>query len=836
MRIEHWLIRDAEPGAGMPPVDDDWVAASAPGDTYDALHRAGRLPDPLRDENEAGCAWVEGRDWWWRATFAAPAAGAHERLTLVFDGLDTHATIWLDGELLGASDNMFLAAHFDVTSRVRAGATHTLAVRFTPPAIVTADRKGPSWTLASSPTAITKRNLQRKAQFGWGWDFAPHLVTVGLWKPVRLERARHAALADVALRTLQIDASSAQVEIDVAADAFDASTGLAAEIALADPDGRVVARTALDLATHAGKVRLQVAQPRPWWTADLGEQPLYTLAVTLRHGDDVVDQRTLRVGLRTIALDTGADPDEPGTSFFRFILNGVPLFARGANWVPASSLVGTLTERDTTPLLERAAGANMNMIRVWGGGVYESDDFFDACDRLGLLVWQDFMFACARYPDDDPAFVASVRAEVEHQVKRLRHHASLAVWCGNNECQVIQHISDHLEGVGPNPLQGALLYHEVMPEVVAALDPTTPYWPSSPFGGANANSMRVGDEHNWTVWHGIPPVPDETMIGVIDRSPEAVAYTRYAEDMARFVSEFGIQASPALATLERWTAPGTMTLGSPAFLHRIKDKPNNKVDALLVASTGLPTTLQQYVDWTQLTQAEGLTFGIEHFRRRMPHCSGTLVWQFNDCWPGVSWSLVDFDRTCKAAYFAVRRAYAPVVASFKMLDEGGVELWVANDTPGGMHADISLELATFAGRVCWRGDVSADIAPHTSRPIWRADAAQVAAAPDRVLTLRSPQVPANRLLFAPHKDLPLEDATLRMTSERLDARTLQVTVTSDVYACFVHLIAPHPATTFSDNHFDLRAGESHALRVAVPDGGLDPATLRLRHRERLAAR
>ncbi|MCK9688856.1 glycoside hydrolase family 2 protein [Scleromatobacter humisilvae] len=835
MRLEHWLIRDVEPGTGMPAVDDRWIAATAPDDTYAALHRAGRLPDPLRDENEAACAWVEGREWWWVTTFTATAATAHERLTLVFDGLDTHATILLDGELLGESDNMFLAARFDVTSRVRAGVTHTLAVRFTPPAIVTADREAPSWALASSPTAITKRNLQRKAQFGWGWDFAPHLVTVGIWQPVRLERARHAALADVALRTLQCDAASAQVEIDIAADAFGVTTGLAAEIALADPDGRVVAQTALDLATRTGRLQLQVAQPRLWWTADLGEQPLYTLAVTLRHGDDVVDERSLRVGLRTIAIDTRADADEPGASFFRFVLNGVPLFARGANWVPASSLVGALTGRDTTPLLERAVAGNMNMIRVWGGGIYESDDFFDACDRLGLLVWQDFMFACARYPDDDAAFIANVRAEVGHQVRRLRHHASLAVWCGNNECQVIQNISDHLEGTGPNAMQGASLFHELMPEVLAALDPTTPYRPSSPFGGANANSMRIGDEHNWTVWHGIPPVPEETMIGVIRRTPETVAYTRYAEDTARFVSEFGIQASPALATLERWTRPGSLDLGSTAFLNRIKDKPNNKVDDLLVTSTGLPATLQQYVDFTQLTQAEGLKFGIEHFRRRMPHCSGALVWQFNDCWPGISWSLVDFDRTCKAAYFAVKRAFAPVVASIKVLDDGGVELWLSNDTAKGIDVRIAIDLATLAGSACWHEDVVADIEPHASRPIWRADAARVAAAPDRVLMLRSPRAPANRLLFTPFKDLPLPDATLRMTSERVDARTLEVAISSDAYACNVHLLAPHPATTFSDNHFDLRAGESRTLRVAVPDGALDAATLRLRRLDRLAA-
>ena len=836
MRLEHWLIRDADHGTGMPAPDDDWVAATAPGDTHVAMHRAGRLPDPLRDDNEAACAWVEGRTWWWRTTFTAPAAAAHERLTLVFDGLDTHATIWLDDEPLGASDNMFLAARFDVTDRVRADVTHTLVIRFVPNDVVMAGRDAPFWPLGSSPVAVTKRNLVRKAQFGWGWDFAPRLLTVGLWKPVRLERHRRAALDDVALRTLRLDAESALVEVDVGVDAFDVAAGLDADIVLADPDGRVVAQASCDLAAHSARVRFDVARPRPWWTADLGDQPLYTLTVALRHGGEHVDRRTLRVGLRTIALDTGPDPDEPGCSFFRFVLNGQPLFARGANWVPASAFVGAITERETTPLLERAVACNMNMLRVWGGGIYESDEFFEACDRLGLLVWQDFMFACAPYPDDDPRFVASVRAEVGYQVRRLRHHPSLAAWCGNNECQIIQQIHDHLKGDPPTTMLGSDLFERVMPELVAALDPTTPYRPSSPFDGANANSMRHGDEHNWTVWHGIPPVPDGRLVGVIHRSPGTVAYTRYAEDATRFASEFGIQAAPALATLERWVEPGALALGNAAFLNRIKDKPPNKVDDMLASTTGLPATLQQYVDFTQLTQAEGLKFGIEHFRRRMPHCSGALLWQFNDCWPGISWSLVDHDLTCKAAWFAVRRAYAPLATSFKSLPDGGVELWVTNAGAAGACLEATIELGTLAGRACWREDIAVEVAPYCSRALWRVDVARVAAAPDRVLTLRSPQAGADRLFFAPFKDLPLEAAELHMAAERVDEHAARVTVTSNAYACFVHLVAPHPATTFSDNHFDLRSGESRTLRVAAPDGAPDPATLQLRALPRIAPR
>jgi beta-mannosidase len=315
----------------------------------------------------------------------------------------------------------------------------------------------------------------------------------------------------------------------------------------------------------------------------------------------------------------------------------------------------------------------MNMMRVWGGGIYEHDGFYDLCNCLGLLVWQDFMFACAPYPEDEPAFVDNVRAEIHDQVVRLRNHPSLALWCGNNECQLLHSFvsrATHDDGA----VLGSLYYDRLMPEALAALDPATPYWPGSPAGGPSANSMRAGDVHDWTVWHGIPPVPDQDFVGEIDRSPAGIAYTRYAENTGRFISEFGIHSAPPMATLRRRMDPQDLSLESPGFLERIKDEPKDKINGMLLSNTGLPETLEQYVDFTMLTQAEGLKFGIEHFRRRKPHCSGTLIWQYNDCWPCVSWSLVDYDGAGKASLYATTRAYAPVLASFKPQSAAGTKL------------------------------------------------------------------------------------------------------------------------------------------------------------------
>jgi beta-mannosidase len=575
---------------------------------------------------------------------------------------------------------------------------------------------------------------------------------------------------------------------------------------------------------EAASLNLSIPQPQLWWTADLGEQPLYSLSVRLFAGNLQIDERRQTVGLRTVALDTSPDLEEPGASLFRFVLNGVPIFAKGACWVPTTSFVAEVDVDHYRRLIEQAAHANMNMIRVWGGGVYEPDVFYDLCDELGLLVWQDFMFACAHYPEDE-ATLDSVRGEVADQVRRLRNHTCLALWCGNNESQAMHSINAALSG-DATPLSGEGLYDDLIPGLLAHLDPATPYWPGSPWGGPNPNSMRAGDVHDWTVWHGVPPIPDADLVGGFDSTPAGVAYTRYAEDTARFVSEFGIQAAPAMATLERWMAPADLVLGSEGFLERVKDEAR-KADAMMIPVTGLPSTLQDYVDFTMWTQAEGLKFGIEHFRRRTPHCSGALIWQFNDCWPCVSWSLVDWDGVEKAGYHAVRRAFAPVLASFRGLDEGGVALWITNDTRRSVEGEAVISLSHLDGRAVWSETVAFAALAGASLPIWKG---QVASADDLVLTVRSPDeaFAANRHLPAPIARLALSpDARPAVTVERAGDLDYRVTLSADVYLAFVHLTSTRADLRFSDNYFDMAAGDQRTVTVTA-SSPFDPEALSVR--------
>ena len=835
--LTRWLLRDFDVGAGESArafegatEGADWIDVAAPGDVYLALQAAGRLPDPIGDRTEGDCAWVTDREWWVRTTFEAPQLKPGQRLKLTFEGLDTLATIWLNGDVVGHSENMFVALVIDITALAKSGANR-LAVRFSPTSVVPLDKDVPVWPIGGATIAASRRNQFRKAQFGWGWDWGPTLPTVGIWKPVTLAVEETATLRTVKFATEELteNRERARVSVAIEAEVIAADAALSAEITLTAPDGEKAAAQTIALTHGKGQVEFDLHHPELWWTPELGKAALHTLTVTLKSAGKTLDQSTQRVGVRTIAIDTSPDPDEAPAHFFRFVLNGVSLFARGACWIPASSFVAEVDEAHYRRLLEPAVRGNMNMLRIWGGGVYEHAAFYEICDQLGLLIWQDFMFACAPYPEHDPAFVKSVDAEIRFQIERLRNHPCIALWCGNNENQVFQATANHVNKRN-DPTPGDLYYEKMMPAAVAALDPTTPYWAGSPYGGPHPNSMLEGDVHDWTVWHGVPPAPRDKPVGKYSITPESVAYTRYAEDMARFVSEYGIQASPAMETLRRAMPADQRVLGSPGLLHRLKDRPTNKVDAMMIPVTGLPTTLDQYVDLTQITQSEGLKFGIEHFRRRTPHCAGSLIWQYNDCWPAISWSLVDYYGFGKASYFVVARAYAPLMASFKPAADGDMELWIVNDRMTPVAGTATMALHAFAGGTTWSESVDYEIPPTTSRRVWKGE---IAGSPAHVLSVRGSDdaFPANRHFFAPIKDLDRDDPPApQVRFEQRGPHEIAVHITAKTWLWFVHLLVADERTVFSDNYVDVAEGETRVLTVRNEAATLTPDAIEVRWR------
>jgi beta-mannosidase len=816
-----WKLEDFAPGEGLTQgafsenLDDhNWLDIPAPGDVHRTLIAAGRIEDPFYDQNEKKCAWIEDREWWYRLRFEGPSQPLRpdERLELVFHGLDTFVTLWLNGEKLGQHQNMFREAVFDVTGRLRIGQLNTLALCFDRP-LDHVDRA----SLSRYWGGNTERVFMRKAQFGYGWDWGPRLPTLGIWRPVELRRQARATIQGVHFYTLEIDRTTdrALVAVRVEVERFATDQPLTVHIKL----GQAVEQAlTLSREQQSATAYLQVDHPRLWWTYDLGEPALYDLQVTLSQNGIELAQHQSQVGIRTLVLDQSPDPQEPGTRFFRFVLNGVPIFAKGADWIPADSFVGAIPPERYEMLLTAARDANMNLLRLWGGGIYEHDVFYALCDRLGLLIWQDFMFACAGYPEDDSAFVAEVEAEARYQVRRLRSHPSMAVWCGNNENQWIY---DQIAWNKPGePVLGSLYYNRILPQAVAELDGQIPYWPGSPYGGNDHNSMEDGDRHNWDVWHGGRPrrfgeKPKS------DHSPEGVSFAHYAEDMGRFISEFGMHAAPVYETLRRNIPAAQLYHHSPSMDHHNKDNPKNKGDNLMQTVTGLPTDLNEYIDFSMIAQAEGLKFGIEHFRRRKPHCSGTLFWQLNDCWPVLSWAVIDYYGFGKAGYFYAKRVYAPVLASFKALASGGIELWITNDTLTEFADTVTVRLGTFSGDTVWEESRSIQVAANSSQIVWRWEADQIAARPDRYLSVRSAgeAFPFNRHFFAPIKDLQRTPTQPEVSITQVNEHELRVNLRASAYAYFVHVIVPHEATRFSDNYFDLQPGASRSIVVtnsAIP--------------------
>ncbi len=837
--FHQWRLKDFAPGEGIAlqvfgeQVDTaDWLAITVPGDVHQTLVAYGRIEDPFYDRNEDRCRWIEEREWWYRVDFEVDEQNIQEdeRMLLSFQGLDTFVTLWLNGERLGQHENMFRAISFDVTRRVRCSGFNTLVLCFHPPLQAAPKAPFESWG------RNTERVTMRKAQFGYGWDWGPRLPTVGIWRPVELRRQRIATIEHVYFSTIDIekDQKKALVEVQVDVDVFSGEHSPQLSVALYAPgdagevaEGEAVARQQVAVeegrGTHKTTIYMEVERPRLWWTHDLGEPALYTLHVQLLHGEDELTHSQQEVGIRTLKLDQALDPDEPGARYFRFVLNGMVIFARGANWIPASSFIGILSGgQEYEKLLRAAQRANMNMLRVWGGGIYEHDIFYTLCSQLGLLVWQDFMFACAMYPENDEHFVHEVEAEAAYQVQRLRGYACMALWCGNNENQWI-HDRTHWSEPG-NRVPGALYYDEILPRAVETYDGKTPYWPGSPYGGDDYNGEQDGDVHNWQVWHGNIPrrFGEEARV---DQTPQGVAYGHYTEDKGRFISEFGMHASPVYETLQRVVPEDQLYFHSPSMDHHNKDNPKNKGDNLMLTVTGLPEDLQDYIDFSMIAQAEGLKFGIEHYRRRKPHCSGTFIWQLNDCWPVLSWSILDYYGFGKASYYYTCRVYAPVLASFRSLGDEGYELWVTNDTLSVVRDEMHVALRTFDGTSIWEKQLSIAVGANGSECVEHWDVGSITTRADAYLAVRSANdvFPMNRHFLVAIKDLQREIVAPEVTMDAENDHALRVHVHAVSYTYFLHFIVADEHTHFSDNYFDLEAGETRDIIISHEQMRITPA-------------
>ncbi|WP_420871923.1 beta-mannosidase [Cohnella rhizosphaerae] len=536
------------------------------------------------------------------------------------------------------------------------------------------------------------------------------------------------------------------------------------------------------------------------------------MTVNLLADGELVDALSEEVGIRTIEVSLRSESESPR---FTFVLNGKPIYAKGANWIPAHNFIGAIPDERYEDLIALSREANMNMLRVWGGGVYEKAAFYRACSRQGLLVWQDFMFSCSEVPDYDEAYMASVRQEIVANVKALRSYPCIAIWAGNNESQAIH--SEKMRYRSDTRFYGAKIYHELMPELLEKLDPTRLYWPSSPWGGNDPNGFDEGDTHNWAVWAG-DVYPRHYGEGFkMDVSPYGISYKRYADDTSKFSSEFGIHGSTVKETLRRTIPEGELYYGSFELDYRNKDFEPEKAAITMAGYTGLPRDLDEYIDFSMLCQAEGLKFGVEHFRRRKPENSGSLIWQLNDCWPGISWSMIDYYLFPKASYYYARRFFHPLLLSFKE-DEGRISVWMTNDSYEEYEDAITVGARNCFGHPVYEQTFEIRVAPNSSARI-------VAFSPEEVewrlgvinkrshfMFARSARddVYDNHFFFAEQKELRFSPCRLQVSYEERPEGML-VAIETDTFARFVKLECPIDHTMFSDNYFNLLPGERRTV-------------------------
>ncbi len=825
-----WRIQSYDPGQVRPleiaahGLDDRfWITAKVPGDVHSALIERGIIDHPYYGHNDARSRWVEEKEWWYRTAFEYTRSGdPADRYELTFEGLDTFATVFVNGLEIGRTGNALMAHTFDVT-RILKNGKNTIAVKFDPVSLHNRDKELFQWS-----SYTKERPWIRKAAMNFGWDWGPRMVTVGIWGKVRLEQKRMAKLAGVFARTaslIQGDNGQAEVKVTVETEAFRGNRDRrqSIELRLLDRDGQTVAESAVQPSDGRAEIVLTVASPKLWWTHDLGEPYLYRLEAKLLVDGEETDWYGADFGIRTVEL---ALKDEQGNHAFAFVLNGVKLFAKGANWIPADNFIGAIPDQRYRDLIALSVDANMNMQRVWGGGIYEKDVFYEECDRQGVLVWQDFAFANALFPDFNRDFMENVRQEVESNIKRLRNHASLALWCGNNEIDWLYDMKT-AGGDITCPFYGEAIYHELIPEALDKLDDSRPYWPSSPFGGNDANDPDEGDRHNWQVWHGsfYPRKFGEPPI--LDYSIQGVTFKNYKKDFTLFSSEFGMHASANRYTLQKYMPASEFYWGSVEMAYRNKDTAHQKGILLMEGFTGVPRDIEQYMNFSMLTQAEGLKYGIEHYRRNKHRTSGSLIWQLNDSWPGTSWSLIDYELLPKASYHYARAFYAPLLLSIDHEPGEPLRVWVVNDTLAKLTGTVKLTAYRFDGSELFTQSFDADVPANGAALLGSLEEAVVLAGGVQEetyvrLTAEGFEAMANGYFLRDHRDLRLPAVRVTATAEAGDS-VVRVKAEGGL-ARMVKLELPQGNLRYSDNFFDLLPGEERHVRITDAAGSPVPLT------------
>ena len=796
--------------------------ATVPGTVHTDLMAAGIIADPFTGMNERACQWVDKEDWEYRTVFDVPNdIFEKDNIRIAFKGLDTYADVYLNDSMVLKSDNMFCEWTVDCKKLLKADG-NSLRIYFHSPIKVDLPK------LEALPYRYEAGNDQsengglldkrvsvfaRKAGYHYGWDWGPRLVTSGIWRPIYVEGWNNARIEDVWIRSKNVSAKSAQVLADVC---LTADAAIDANLALLDEaTGKSYAakKIKLNKGDNTVKLSFEVKNPRLWWTNGLGEQFLYSFKIALSDGKGVaVDETVKKTGIRSLRLVHNPDKTGEGKSFY-FELNGTPVFMKGANYIPCDNFLPRVADERYEQTVLDARNVGMNMLRVWGGGIYENDVFYDLCDKYGILIWQDFMFACSMYPADED-MQRKIRLEAEQNIKRLRSHPCIALWCGNNEMNDAwfnwgwkrTYEQQSKETADKIWAEYQTVFHKILPDAVETYDPDASYRPSSPLREPGAegtrDDQRSGDLHYWGVWHAEAPITD------------------YAKVIPRFMSEYGFQSFPEFGSVKKYAPdPKDWDIFSDVMLtHQRNPRGNMLIKKYMEANYKIPPDFRTFLYVSNLLQADAIKIGQEAHRRNMPYCMGSLYWQHNDCWPVASWSGIDYYGRWKALHYFSRRAFAKVLVSPFEFD-GKLTVHVVSDLLKPFKGKLNVRICDFAGKPVFEKTHAITVKPNASVKAFERTVSSMLDGKTRgdvfvhvTLDENGKTAAENTYYLAPQKDVNFPSSTITRTVNKTDEGYI-LTLNTDLLARAVYLSLDDTDNFFSDNYFDLIPGKTVTVKV-----------------------
>ncbi|MBB4805050.1 beta-mannosidase [Chryseobacterium defluvii] len=781
---EKWQFKNSK--------ENGWFPAKVPGTVHLDLMNNKVIPDPFKDENEKKVQWIENEDWEYQTRFTVSSKELkNQNIDLAFNGLDTFSEIYLNGRLLKKTDNMFRKWEIPVKSHLKTG-ENLLQVKFKSTIIAGKQlaQKVP-FTMPESP-----RSFVRKAQYQFGWDWGPRLVTVGIWKDVKLSFWNNARFGNVKVEQKKLTKEKADLNIH-------------AEIIAEKEEEYIVLINSrpfnfqLKKGNNTIQIPLAILNPKLWQPNEWGNPDMYDIKISLQKDSKILYDKNLRIGLRTVELVQ--EKDSKGKSFY-FKVNGYPLYIKGTNWIPADSFSPRMTGEKYQYLIKQAKEAHMNMIRVWGGGIYENDEFYKACDENGILVWQDFMFAGSFYPGDEE-FLQNVKEEIKEQVNRLQNHPSIALWCGNNEIDeaiVNWGYQKQFNYSKDDSLQiwkdYRKVFHELIPNTLKenlTADKNI-YWPSSPsIGWGHKESLTEGDSHYWGVWWGEQP------------------FEMYNEKTGRFMSEYGFQGMPTLETTKAmFSGNPDLNLQDPVIkAHQKHPRGWQIIDEYMKRDYKIPADFVKYNYVSQLLQARGMKIAIEAHRRAMPYNMGTLYWQLNDCWPVVSWSSLDYLGNWKALHYEAKRSFEPTIISVAETDKT-YDIYFVSDLQSDLGIGSGAELSDINGKILWSMEAADHLKANASEKHFEIKKSEFAGfdlskAFLRVYFDNDSMKQEKLFFFVKPKDLKLIKPNILVRK----ISSTEIEISTDVLAKDVYLLGD---THFSDNFFDLLPRTSKRIKLSKP--------------------